>query len=600
MKLIENGQVKLLSGIFKEREQTNRAYLLELKNKNLLQNFYLQAGVPLENAGIINDLNHVDMHFGWESTSCQLRGHFLGHWLSAASKYYEIYKDPELLTRINQIIDVLEHLQELNGGKWIGSIPESYLKRLEGTEYIWSPQYTMHKTVMGLYHAYIFAGSEKALKILSNLSDWYVDWVKYEQEHCPEAVYRGEHGGMLEMWASIYETTKDEKYLKLEEAYSKEWLFDQLLENKDGLTNTHTNASIPLSHGACKMYEVTGDEKWLKIAVSFWNQAVEERGYFCTGGNNAGEFWIPKQMFGQYLSDRDQEFCTSYNMVRLAQYLYKFTGNAKYADYIELNLYNGFLAQQNRQTGTPDYFLSLVTGSRKEWGSKTRDFWCCHGTMVQAQTLYADLCYALSDDENTLYVNQYIPSELSTKDFKLTQVIDMKFYDTQSFFEQTEKTNTSRWQLKFTADTFGKEKTLAFRNPEWNKGNAVVLLDGKETDYELKDNYILVKGSFSNNSVELCFNPFVRAVSLPGDETMAAFMEGPVVLAGLTDEDCGIAFSDDKMASSFKKVSEHIYNAFSWKQSNYVTKNQNKNISFKPLYEIQDEVYTVYFTRKSN
>lgn len=598
LKEFENGTVKLSDGIFKERENTNRNYLLELKNKNLLQNFYLQAGVPLENAGILNDLNNVDMHFGWESTSCQLRGHFLGHWLSAASMLYATYKDNELLNRINQIINELEHLQELNGGKWVGSIPESYLKRLEGTEYIWSPQYTMHKTVMGLYHTYIYTGNEKAYKILSYLADWYVEWVDFEQKNCPEAIYRGEHGGMLEMWASLYETTKDKKYLKLAEAYSKEWTFEQLIKDIDCLTNTHANASIPLAHGACKMYEITNDEKYLKIALNFWKHAVTERGYFCTGGNNAGEFWIPKQMFGNFVSDRDQEFCTTYNMVRLAQYLYKFTGKAEYADYIELNLYNGFLAQQNKNTGTPDYFLSLITGSKKEWGSKTRDFWCCHGTMVQAQTIYAKLCYALSEDENTFFVNQYIPSKLNSNDIKINQYIDMKFYDTQSFFEQTAKTNTSRWQIKFEVNSNNKDIQIAFRIPQWCNNEPLILLNGGKIKLNIKDNYVLISRKWNNDCVEIIFNPSVRAVPLPGDETLVAFMEGPIVLAGLTDEDCGIKFSENNMTDSFKQLSEHIYSSFSWKQSNYVTKNQVKNISFKPLYEIQDETYTVYFTRK--
>ena len=598
LKEFENGTVKLSDGIFKERENTNRNYLLELKNKNLLQNFYLQAGVPLENAGILNDLNNVDMHFGWESTSCQLRGHFLGHWLSAASMLYATYKDNELLNRINQIINELEHLQELNGGKWIGSIPESYLKRLEGTEYIWSPQYTMHKTVMGLYHTYIYTGNEKSYKILSNLADWYVDWVEFEQKNCPEAIYRGEHGGMLEMWASLYDTTKDEKYLKLAEAYSKEWTFEQLIKDIDCLSNTHANASIPLAHGACKMYEITNDEKYLKIALNFWKHAVTERGYFCTGGNNAGEFWIPKQMFGNFLSDRDQEFCTTYNMVRLAQYLYKFTGKSEYADYIELNLYNGFLAQQNKNTGTPDYFLSLITGSKKEWGSKTRDFWCCHGTMVQAQTIYAKLCYALSEDENTVFVNQYIPSKLNSNDIKINQFIDMKFYDTQSFFEQTAKTNTSRWQIKFEVNSNNKDIQIAFRIPQWCNNEPLILLNGEKIKLNVKDNYVLINKKWNNDCVEIIFNPSVRAVPLPGDETLVAFMEGPIVLAGLTDEDCGIKFSENNMTDSFKQLSEHIYSSFSWKQSNYITKNQVKNITFKPLYEIQDETYTVYFTKK--
>jgi len=108
-------------------------------------------------------------------------------------------------------------------------------------------------------------------------------------------------------------------------------LFDQLLEGKDPLTNSHANASIPLSHGAAKLYEVTGDEKWRKITELFWKNAVTDRGMYATSGHNAGEFWIPPQMSGQFMGERNQEFCTVYNMVRTAQYLFQWTGDKIYA-----------------------------------------------------------------------------------------------------------------------------------------------------------------------------------------------------------------------------------------------------------------------------
>lgn len=123
----------LLPGLFKERSDVNRAYLMELKTENLLQNFYLEACIR-------TDRDITEMHLGWESPTCQLRGHFLGHWLSAASMLVAQNNDRELKAKLDIIIDELERCQKLNGGRWIGSVPEKYFERLEKNEYIWSPQ----------------------------------------------------------------------------------------------------------------------------------------------------------------------------------------------------------------------------------------------------------------------------------------------------------------------------------------------------------------------------------------------------------------------------------------------------------------------------
>ena len=51
LKAIEVGKVHLLPGLFREREEVNRQYLLELQNQGLLQNFYLEAGIVMPGLG---------------------------------------------------------------------------------------------------------------------------------------------------------------------------------------------------------------------------------------------------------------------------------------------------------------------------------------------------------------------------------------------------------------------------------------------------------------------------------------------------------------------------------------------------------------------
>lgn len=100
----------------------------------------------------------------------------------------------------------------------------------------------------------------------------------------------------------------------------------------------------------------------------------------------------------------------------------------------------------------PTYFLPLKSGSHKKWGSFTKDFWYCHGTMVQAQTIYPQLCYYKNDDDNTLILAQFIPSEcnldLNSNKIKIAQTVNMKHYNDAAFFDDSKTDNNNRWQLK--------------------------------------------------------------------------------------------------------------------------------------------------------
>ncbi len=599
LKPAEKGSVKILPGVFRERMDVNRQYLLELDTNCLLQNFYLEAGIILPGLQVVDNPETANLHWGWEAPTCQLRGHFLGHWISAAAKLIAADGEPELRVKLDNIVSELARCQELNGGEWVGSIPEKYFTRLIKNQYIWSPQYVMHKTIVGLSDAYIYAGNTQALDILSHLSDWYITWTEKAAETNPHAVYAGEEAGMLEVWAQLYQLTKDEKYLTLAKRYADAGLFRKLKEGKDSLTNCHANASIPFTHGAAKMYEITGDSDWLEVIKLFWKAAVTDRGMFSTTGMNAGEFWVPPHMQGHFLGSSDQEFCTVYNMVRTASYLLKYTGEARYADYIERALYNGFLAQQNAQTGMPAYFLPLGAGSRKKWGTKTRDFWCCHGTMVQAQTLYPELVWFTDGDKIT--AAQYIPSEFTAEmngaKVTVSQTTGMKYYNDQAFFDEKDDGQMSRWLLKFSVKCDKPVRfTLSLRVPEWAKG-VELEVNGKNTAAPVKDGWLDITADWQNDSVQVFFPSELRAETLPDMPELMSVVDGPIVLAGIIGSDCGITGAD-KLNEQFMPQREHTYGTFPWRQNSWRTRNQPQSVMFRPLYEVTDEEYTVYFTKK--
>lgn len=75
-------QVRPLDGPFKVAMERNRRYLHDLESDRLLHNFRANAGFPSSD----------EPYGGWEATTCQVRGHFVGHYLSACALMYGRYQ----------------------------------------------------------------------------------------------------------------------------------------------------------------------------------------------------------------------------------------------------------------------------------------------------------------------------------------------------------------------------------------------------------------------------------------------------------------------------------------------------------------------------
>ena len=170
MKEIAGKKVILTEGEFLRREEANKRYLMKLETPYLLRSYLHEAG---RYSGRGPD---AEAFGGWEDLSCQLRGHFLGHWLSAAALHYQETEDVELKAKTEVILKELELCQKDNGGEWVCPIPEKYLYWIGKGRNIWAPQYNIHKLFMGLIDVYRMMEQPKALSIADKLADWFYRW----------------------------------------------------------------------------------------------------------------------------------------------------------------------------------------------------------------------------------------------------------------------------------------------------------------------------------------------------------------------------------------------------------------------------------------
>jgi len=564
--------VTLRPGLFRCRFDLNRAYLVSLSSANLLQNYYLEAGLW--------DPSHQPhgCHWGWESPTCQLRGHFLGHWLSAAAKIYAGTGDAEVKGKADFIVSELGRCQRENGGEWLGSIPERYLDWIACGKKVWAPHYTLHKTLMGLYEMYALAGNEQALEILDAWAKWFHRWTGRFSRAQMDDILDVETGGMLEVWANLYGVTGKQEHLDLLQRYDRPRFFDRLLVGEDVLTDRHANTTIPEVHGAARAWEVTGDRRWRAIVDAYWRMAVAERGFFCTGGQTNGEDWTPPGQLSGYLGSTNQEHCVVYNMMRLADWLLRWTGDAAYADYWERNLYNGILAQQHPDTGMVTYYLPLQAGAVKHWGTPTDDFWCCHGTLVEAHAMHGHSAYF--EDADGLIVSQYMPSELRWAPAGATVRVSQTTRARQ--FQQMAV------DLTISCDR-PTEFTLKLRLPSWVCGEPVIEVNGQRQSGPFPTSgFHSIRRVWTEETISVALPRRVTSVSLPGDPSMVAFMDGPVVLAGLCDEELTLRGDKD----TAERLLRPHDRSRRWE---YRTDNQTHNIHFVPLYEVREEPYTVYF-----
>ncbi len=504
-------QVRLLDGPFKDAQERCRKYLHALEPDRLLHTWRVNAGLP----------SAAKPLGGWEAPNCEVRGHSLGHYLSACALMYASTGDEALKAKAEAIVAELAKCQKALGERgYLSAFPESFIDRVEDCKPVWAPYYTLHKLWAGLLDVHRHCGNAQALEVATKMAAWLKARLdRIDDARMERILNHTEQGGMNEALANLYAATGEAAHLALARRFDEKHYTEPLAHGEDRLKGEHVNSFIPNMIGSARQHELTGNARDRQIAEFFWNQVVGARSY-CTGGTSNNEHWQgdPHQLAHQ-LGDCTQETCCTYNMLKLTRHLFAWEPQAKYADYYERALINSILSTQDPATGMMMYFVPLAPGRWKTFNLPNDAFWCCTGTGMENHAKYGDSIYF--HDDQGIWVNLFVASELNwpEKGLRLRQETRFPEQEGTTLIVRTEKPVAL---------------ALRVRVPNWATKGATARLNGLPLATDTKPpSYLAVDRTWSDgDKLEVSLPMGLHAAPMPDDKTLVAFMYGPLVLAG--------------------------------------------------------------------
>ncbi len=504
--------VRLLDGPFKAAQERDGAYLLFLEPDRLLHNFRINAGLPPKG----------EIYGGWEKLG--VAGHTCGHYLSACSMMYRATGDATYRQRVDYIVSELAACQKKSPTGLVCAIPDAgdiFAKiAKDGTATGWVPWYTMHKLYAGLRDSYLYCGNSQARDVMIKLTDWAIGETANLTDVQFQSMLDTEHGGMAETAADAYAMTGDEKYLALALRFTHHAVMDPLANRQDQLDGLHSNTNIPKMIGYERIYELTGRDAYHAAPLFFWQTVVGNRSYANGGNGDFEHFFPPKDFKGHIQSNAATETCCSYNMLKLSKELFQRSPDSKFADYYERTVYNHILASQEPVHGMMCYFTPMRPGQFKVYNDPVNSFWCCVGTGIENHAKYGEAIYFHSPGNQELYVNLFIPSLLSWPELGMTLRQETRFP------ERGEST------IHFTCDR-PTLLGLKVRQPSWGRGMSFKV-NGKPVHAAVgSDGYETVNRTWGNGDVLSVTLPMsVRIEELPNTREKQAVMYGPLLLVG--------------------------------------------------------------------
>jgi DUF1680 family protein len=499
--------VRLTGGPLKDQYDHIHTHYLGLDNDRLLKVYRQHAGLAAPGR---------DMG-GWYDPDGFVPGHSLGQYISGLARIGRTTGDPACLRKARELVQGFGAAFEANTNPFAG--PNS--------ERVW-PAYVMDKHIIGLLDAYQLGGCQPARELLPKVIAGALPFVSptsrdrigkkdppYDETYVlPENLF------------TVHRVTGEPRFRELAMRYllDKEY-FDPLAAGEDVLPSKHAYSHAIALSSAAKAYFELGDPKYRAAIVNAWRFLDAQR--YASGGFGPDEQFVTPGRGALFESlartkDHFETPCGSYASMKLARYLLRATGDARYGDGLERVVYNALLAVKSPDSdGDYPYYSTYGVHAVKEF--YPHKWPCCSGTLVQGVADYVLNIYFQS--ANAVYVNLFVPSEVTwARKGSTVQLVQETTYPAGDF---------TALSVQTAAPTLF---SLGLRVPGWLGDSAEIRVNGvKQHAAALPGTFAILTRTWHNGDrVEMHLPQSFRTESI--DEShpkTVARLRGPVLYAEL-------------------------------------------------------------------
>lgn len=459
------------------------------------------------------------------------RSEFWGKWFTSAMLGYGYAPTKQHRMVIDNAVNKLKQTQSPDG--YIGTYPEEHhLKDWD----IWGRKYVL----LGLLAYYDQTGDTEILKTAEQVADHLILEAGPESGvNLAETGWIGWKGlassSVLEPIALLYQKTGKKKYLDFARHIIHLWDKPnkltpngiRLLQEALNQTPLWEMSGAPKAYemmscfeGLCEMYRVTGNRDYLDASHSLINSIIRDE-IMLVGSGSLAEIWCNGKMRQSDPMYQGLETCVTVTWMKFLHQMLRLTGDSKYADQLEISLYNALMASQTPHGEWWSYYTGLM-GERVPSHLQFADvvMSCCVANGPRAMLLTPS--WAVMSSFDGIAVNLYAPLKAGLKTPRK-----------QPFSLNLVTNYPTNGEVVATVAIPKKERfTINLRIPAWSR-ETIIKINGKiSKEKVIPGSYARIDREWSDQDrIELFFDMTSHIVDAPSGVPDAAIQRGPIVLA---------------------------------------------------------------------